>query len=59
MTQQIYRVGGYWADGTYHTHLVGAISPKHAGNCVLAADRRFVRLTKAIALTDAQVEALK
>ena len=59
MTQQIYRVGGYWADGTYPTHLVGATSPKHAGNCVLVADRRFKRLVKAVALTDEQVEALK
>ena len=58
MTEQIYRVGGFYADGTYHTHLVGATSPKHAGNCVLAADRRFVRLTKAVLLTEAQVAAL-
>jgi hypothetical protein len=59
MTQTIYRVGGYYATGTYHTHLVGATSPKDAMNQVLAADNRIVRVVKAQRLTAAQVEALK
>ena len=57
--QKIYRVGGFYASGTFHTHLVGAYTPKEAMNCVLAADNRIVRVVEAKALTDAQVEALK
>ena len=47
MTQNIYRVGGFYACGTYHTHLVGANTPKEAMNSVLAADNRFIRITEA------------
>lgn len=57
--QNIYRVGGYYASGTYHTHLVGATSAKEAMNCVLAADNCIIRVTSAKRLTDAQVEGLK
>ena len=45
--QKIYRVGGFYACGTYHTHLVGASTAKEAMNCVLAADNRFIRVTQA------------
>ena len=55
----IYRVGGFYASGTFHTHLVGANHAKEAMNSVLAADNRFIRITEAKKLTDAQVEALK
>ena len=55
----IYRVGGYYATGAYYTHLVGANHAKEAMNMVLAADNRFIRITSAKKLTDAQVEALK
>ena len=58
MTQNIYRVGGFYASGIYHTHLVGASTPKEAMNSVRAADSRFVRITEAKKLTDAQVAAL-
>ena len=47
MTQNIYRVGGFYASGTYHTHLVGATTAKEAMNAVLAADNRFIRITQA------------
>ena len=50
--KKIYRVGGFYASGIYHTHLVEAISPKHAMNLVLAADNRFVRFTKATVAHD-------
>jgi len=59
MTQNIYRVGGYYASGTFHTHLVGAMHAKEAMNAVLAADNRFIRITEARRLSAAQVEALK
>ena len=58
MTQHIYRVGGYYASGTFHTHLVGANYAKEAMNSVLAADNRFIRITEAKRLTEAQVRAL-
>ncbi len=58
MTQFVYRVGGYYASGTYHTHLVGALNAKQAMISVLAADNRFVRVIEAKRLTPAQVEAL-
>jgi hypothetical protein len=45
--QNIYRVGGYYASGTYHTHLVGATSAQEAIDCVLEADNRFIRITQA------------
>ena len=45
--QNIYRVGGYYATGTFHTHLVAATSAKEAMNCVLATDNRFIRITTA------------
>ena len=45
--QSIYRVGGFYASGTYHTHLVGATSAKQAIDCVLEADNRFIRITSA------------
>ena len=58
MIQFIYRVGGYYASGTFHTHLTGAMNAKDAMNRVLAADNRFIRITEAKRLTAAQVEAL-
>jgi len=58
MTQKIYRVGGFYASGSFHTHLVGASTTKEAMNMVLAADNRFIRITEAKLLTEAQVEAL-
>lgn len=51
---KIYRVGGYYATGVYHSHLAAAHSPKEAMNMVLAADNRFVRITKAIYVEDAK-----
>lgn len=57
--QNIYRVGGYYASGTWHSHLVGATSARQAIDSVLAADNRFIRVTSAKRLTDAQVEGLK
>ena len=58
MIQFIYRVGGYYASGTFHTHLVGAMNAKQAMNSVLASDSRFIRITEAKRLTPEQVEAL-
>lgn len=57
--QNIYRVGGYYANGSFHTHLVAATTTKEAMNCVLATDDRFIRITEAKRLTEAQLEALK
>jgi len=45
--QNIYRVGGFYASGSFHTHLVGATTAKEAMNAVLAADNRFIRITQA------------
>ena len=45
--QKIYRVGGFYSSGTFHTHLVGATTAKEAMNAVLAADNRFIRITQA------------
>lgn len=50
--KKIYRVGGFYASGTYHTHLVEALSPRHAMDLVLAADCRFIRFTKATVAHD-------
>ena len=58
MIQFIYRVGGFYASGTFHTHLVGAMTAKEAMNSVLAADNRFIRVTQARRLSPEQVEAL-
>jgi hypothetical protein len=43
--QQIYRVGGFYASGVCHFHLVGATSARQAIESVKAADNRFVRIT--------------
>ena len=52
--QTIYRVGGYYASGVYHTHLVGAENARRAIDSVLAADNRFVRITKATIARDVE-----
>ena len=50
--QKIYRVGGFYASGIYHSHLVGATSAQQAIDSVLAADSRLIRITKATIAQD-------